>query len=544
MIEWQTFDKEFIHGFHGNMERYRDLYKGNHSKYFSRAEELIKRGEIVDNLRYGEHMGKNITTPYIIMNVCKMIIDTPTLFVTRSIGPVKTNYPVIEEQIDEMNDDGEELIEGTKDNTYNSEVLDPQQEIINQITENSKINHRKNLTQLQVDGGIVAIPKILNGKLMIDIKERNTFYPHDDKLGYDLVFELPQSQEEKDLGIDYVHVYREREEENQVTVKHMLYQRNSKNSLELVEDVQQTKEKLGIEKLEQVFSGRKRSFVNYLPYNPTFIDEYGVSALEGLEGRQDEVNWSLTRTAQTFERNGKPRISVTAETMETLKSMAQEHYGDENKIDHEWLEVQEINDSGQTMQIHQIDTQKIGDMNYVKDIVRAMLSETQTSESAFDFTRRDTSSAQSGVAKFYDLMLSLMKSESILDEYTEWMKTNYENALWLANKMDNSYIIEKPNIMRKSMLPQPSKELADENIAKYSNGIQSLDETVKKINPDKSDEWIVEELQRILDSKSTLDSTTLSTGNTTLLDFMNNRDSNGTPLNEDGTPVNVNEQEE
>ena len=69
--------------------------------------------------------------------------------------------------------------------------------------------------------------------------------------------------------------------------------------------------------------------------------------------------------------------------MNTLKQIASDAYGDENKINHELLEVTEIDEvTGKSMEIHQIDTTKIGDMTYVKEIVRAMLAETQTSENA------------------------------------------------------------------------------------------------------------------------------------------------------------------
>ncbi|MEJ7501139.1 hypothetical protein WL577_13815, partial [Staphylococcus pasteuri] len=85
--------------------------------------------------------------------------------------------------------------------------------------------------------------------------------------------------------------------------------------------------------------------------------------------------------------------------------------------------------TGQSIQIHQIDTTKIGDMTYIKDIVRAMLAETQTSENAVEIVKRESSNAQSGVAKFYDLMVSIIKSEKIRDEYVEFLKDVIESTL-------------------------------------------------------------------------------------------------------------------
>lgn len=203
----------------------------------------------------------------------------------------------------------------------------------------------------------------------------------------------------------------------------------------IIEDKLRLGERFNNGVLEKTFAGRQRLFVCYLPNNPTFMNELGNSTLKGLDGKQEEVNWTLTRTAQTFERNGKPRISIPKGTMNTLKQIASDAYGDENKINHELLEVTEIDEvTGKSMEIHQIDTTKIGDMTYVKEIVRAMLAETQTSENAVELVKRDTANSQSGTAKFYDLIVSIIKSERIRNEYVEFLKDIIESALWFANK--------------------------------------------------------------------------------------------------------------
>ncbi|ULG73016.1 hypothetical protein [Macrococcus brunensis] len=539
MKDWKKFDKSIIKAIHDDMYYYRDLYKGRHAELFPRAINLIEKGEIVDNLRHGEHRGKNITTPYLMLNVCKMIVDVPTLLITRSIGQMKTSFPAEKQLAEQTTNEQAEMIEGTKDNSFNGEVVDPQQEMIDQIIDNSRLDHSKNLAQLQIDGGIVSVPAMINGQLKLMIKERNVYYPHDDGQGYDLVYEVPQTDEEREGGYDYVHVYSEVEEEDQLAVSHRLYKRNGESQLEQVTDIAFIQERLGIETLYQEFQGRKRSFINYLAHNATFMDELGVSALHGMANRQDEVNWTITRAAQTFERNGKPRISITKETMTTLQNMAEAMYGEGNshKIDHRWLEIQEIGENGQTMQIHQIDIDKIGDMAYVKDIIRGMLTETQTSESAFDFVRRETSSPQSGVAKFYDLIVSLMKAEQMRKRYIEFLQEGIENCLWLANSLNPNIIIEKPVIQVTEMIPVTAKEMAEESIMKFSNGAQSLEETVKELHPDKSEEWVTEELERIESSQTSQDSMSMLNGNMSLNNFLNNTNNQGQPLDEAGQPV-------
>lgn len=582
-FEWQVFGRETIVDIHGDMYYYRDLYEGNHHDLFPRAKNLIKRGEIIDVYadKDGNPSAKNIRTPYIMLNVAKMIVDVPAMFVSRSIGQIKTNHSATSIGQQEMNNDNNNtddaqqqnnndttntiqnnesaqnstqnnadntIYEKADTNDFNAEVQDPQQAAIDQILRNSRLNHYMNITQLQVDGGIIGVPSMRNNQISLQIKERNMYYPHDDELGADLVYEIPQTKEEEANKISYVHVYTERQNGQSVTTLDRLFLRDKNNELQLVTDAQVIEDKLHLGEtfvngvLQKTFAGRQRLFITYLPNNPTFMNELGNSTLKGLESKQEEVNWTLTRAAQTFERNGKPRISIPKGTMTTLKQLAEDKYGDENQIDHELLEVTEIDEiTGKSMEIHQIDTSKIGDMTYVKEIVRAMLAETQTSENAMELVKRDTASAQSGTAKFYDLIVSIIKSERIRNEYVEFLKDIIESALWFANKKDSTVIIERPNIMLKDMLPQPKQELSVDNIAKFNAGVQSLEETVRANNPDKSEEWVREEIQRIEDEKASTDSTSILNGRMTMQQFMNNRNADGEPLDENGDVITDND---
>lgn len=554
---WVKFDKGIIKQVHDDMYYYRALYEGRHHELFPRAVNLIEQGEIIDVYStQNEIASKNVRTPYLMINISRVIIDLPSMLVARTLNAIKTNYPnnslaqqdMLDETqqatVDTQTQGQEQFIEQTETNDFNGQTTDKQQEVIDQIKKNSNINHTMNLNQLQIDGGIVAVPMIKNGKIAIDIKERNVYFPHDDNLGVDLVYELEPTQEEEENGVRYVHVYTERESEDAIETLDRLYKSNDENNLVLVEEPELIQDKLQIDVADahKVFRGRQRTFVSYLANDPTFTNKLGNSALRGIAGKQEEINWTVTRTAQTFERNGKPRISIPKGTMEQLKAIALDKFGDENKIDHRNLEVTEIDENGQSMEIHQIDTSKIGDMNYVKDIIRMMLAETQTSESAIELVKQQSSGTQSGVAKFYDLMLSVIKSEKIRDDYVEFLQNAFESAVWFAHDKDNEIIIERPNIIVKDMLPKPQEEVSTENIAKYNAGVQSLEETIRRINPEKSEEWLQEEIERIQSNQTQSDSMSLDLGNQSVQNFMNNRDDNGNPLDEFGNPIESNEQ--
>lgn len=522
MAELKSFTQEEITETHGDMFLYRDLYDGRHSKLFDRAKALIDQGEIIDRIEYGDVKAQNVQTPYIVVNISKMIVDIPTLFITRSMGKLQTNYPINEIEDDEDFNAEDNHIEGTQDDSLNGELFDLQQETLDQIEVNSNFNkhHGMNIKQWQIDGGIVAVPEVINGQVKLSFKERNVYYELEDGKTYQLRYIVERGDDK------YVHVHEEVEGEDELTGSHTVYHMDDNGDLQIVDDEEIIFDitKLEKDQRDYVLKGRKRTLFVYLPYSPTFMNRYGRSVLMGQEGKQDEVNWTMTRTAQIFERNGKPRISVSKEVMERLIDVSRQRYGVEDKFDHRDLEVTTIDEDGQSLQIHQIDISKIGDITYVKDVIKMMLMETQTSEKAIDFFTSEGAQAQSGTAKFYDLFLSIMKAEQMRDEYIEFIQQGVENCMWLLNQINSDIIIEKPIIVQKDMMPVTSKETSTLNNQSYAAGTQSLEQTVRNNNPDKSEEWIMEEVEKIEAERTSQDSMSLLRGNMTGLNFNDNKE--------------------
>ncbi|MBV5103437.1 hypothetical protein [Mammaliicoccus sciuri] len=522
MAELKSFTQEEITETHGDMFLYRDLYDGRHSKLFDRAKALIEQGEIIDRIEYGDVKAQNVQTPYIVVNISKMIVDIPTLFITRSMGKLQTNYPINEIEDDEDFSTEDNHIEGTQDDSLNGELFDLQQETLDQIEVNSNFNkhHGMNIKQWQIDGGIVAVPEVINGQVKLSFKERNVYYELEDGKTYQLRYIVERGDDK------FVHVHEEVEGEDELTGSHTVYHMDDNGDLQIVDDEEIIFDitKLEREQRDYVLKGRKRTLFVYLPYSPTFMNRYGRSVLMGQEGKQDEVNWTMTRTAQIFERNGKPRISVSKEVMERLIDVSRQRYGVEDKFDHRDLEVTTIDEDGQSLQIHQIDISKIGDITYVKDVIKMMLMETQTSEKAIDFFTSEGAQAQSGTAKFYDLFLSIMKAEQMRDEYIEFIQQGVENCMWLLNLDNKDLIIEKPIIVQRDMMPVTSKETSTLNNQSYAAGTQSLEQTVRNNNPDKSEEWIMEEVEKIEAERTSQDSMSLLRGNMTGLNFNGNKE--------------------
>lgn len=499
MIDWtkKEWDRSTITGVHGNVFFYRDLYEGNHAQIFSRAKNLIEKGEIIDNITEGAQKAQNVQTPYIMANISRLIPEIPAMLVSRSIGQINSSLNTKAEQLAAMGKETADLIDGPEGNEANNTVYDLQQELIEQIVKNSNLTfeHWTNIVQQQLDGGLVGVPWMDDDGIRIDFKQRDVYFPHDDGKGVDLVYEREFD------GDRYLHVYRERVDRGNLLTTNRLY-KLKEGSGQLTElDESTTKELLGLDVLDRVFEGRSRPFVEYWANEKTFMNPLGRSCLKNQEGKQDEINWTLTRNAITFERNGKPRIAVSKEIFTALQDAALQRYGPggETRIDHRDLEVVTFDEEGKAMEIIQIDVTKIGDLTWVKDLMKLMLMETSTSEKAVDFYLGEGSkqAAQSGIAKFYDLFVSITKAEQIQKEYVYFLQNLFENCLWLANQDNSSVLIERPEIQTRAMVPISRQELLEENAKAYTDGVQSLETTIKAIHPHAADDWIQEEIERI-----------------------------------------------
>lgn len=569
MIDWTVrgWTDKTTKNVHGDYERYRLLYEGKHELLFPRAEHLIKNGDAVGRFLDSSQTARETQTPYVIFNLPKVIAEIPATMVSGSIGQIKSS--ITADEIDpDIEEDTDEMIEGPQDETEagkneNNTVIDLQNEIIEQITKNSKLERRhwSNIVQHQVDGGIVAAPVIDELGPRIVFKARDVYFPHDDEKGADLAYYIDHGK----YG-EFLHIYRERVEADGLRTANMLYpvvkaQGDVKKEVvkgEIVTNVEGAEDLEGEElirevlnipadrPLENFYPGRNRPFISYWANNETFMNPYGISALDNLESKQDEINWTITRSAVIYEQNGKPRISITTEMMEKLLNIAYERDGMNAeqasmitpRIDHRDLEVTTFDEQGRSMEIHQIDITKIGDMDHVKNLIKLMLIETQTSEKAVDFyLDGGASGAQSGIAKFYDLLTTILKSRRLQKEYIDFLKELYESCLWLLNEEDNKIRIEEPNIETQDMILKPRAELVEENMAAYASSKQgqSLETTVRRMNPDASEDWIQEEIARIEEEQTGADTSALMGINQTFEQTRDNRDEKGNIIEEGDT---------
>ncbi|MED4399786.1 hypothetical protein P9271_00230 [Metabacillus fastidiosus] len=535
LIEWKKWNTDVIKQTHGDVYAYRKLYDGDHIELFPRAKRMLQENEAYDPMDYGKELSPNVKTPYIQANISKLICDIPAMFVSRSIGKVKTSIKSTEEQ-NRTTGAADGMIEGPDGDPINDKIDNLQQELIDQISKLSKLAfaHWPNLVQHQTDGGLVGVPFNDDRGLRIDFKKRDVYYPHEDDMGVDLAY--CRTIEEK----EYLHVYRERVEvkrddknKRKYTLKtsNMLFELNGDSTEAIGEE--ETKRLLKMNVLNQDYPGRSTPFIVYWPNEPTYQEPHGQSCLKGQLSKQDEINWTLTKNSMIFTKNGDPKIAVSRDAFRAAQEKAIQRYGETGvgAIDHRDLNIITYDKDGKAIELIQLDITKIGNMQWIKDLMKAMLMETKTSEKAIDFYMEHGNSAQSGTAKFYDLLLSIIKAEQIQGEYVHFLQQLFENCLWLANNEDKKVVIEEPEIELRSMIPISKKELTEENSKPFIAGVQSLETSVRRMNPHASEEWIQEELERI-ESAQPDDSLSLNYGKQTLLNLQDNRDKDGNVVDE------------
>lgn len=480
-IVWKKWDEGVIRETHGNIMLYRKLYEGEHVEVFPRAKKLIEQGEIVDNIYNGRSRVLNQQTPYIIANFCKLITEIPADLVSRAIGTISP----------------------ANDENKTPEVVQAQQELLDNIVALSDLDteHWTNILHHQLDGGVVGCAWKDENGTYIETKAREVYFPHEDGNGIDLAYKrkFPEREDE-----EFLHVYRERVEKKNLETEHMLFRIKEDNKLEQLEEPD-VKELLGMENLKATYIGRNKPFIVYWANDKTFMNPLGVSVLKNQASKQDEINWTLTRNAVVYERNGKPRLAVSKEVFRALQERAFERYGDESKIDHRDLEILTFDEQGKSLEVIQIDITKIGDIEWVKDLARVMFYETKTSASAIDFETEHSRGAQSGISKFYDLFVSIVKAEKIAKEYVKFLQNLLENCLWLENLENEAIPVEKPDVALHDIVPITRKEMIEGEAMAYEKGIQSLYETVKRLKPNDSRESIEDEVALIEEERQQTD---------------------------------------
>lgn len=503
--EWNEFSDKLVQETHGNVKLYRNLYYGNHGEVFERAADLIKNGEITDNIENGttKNARGNVRTPYIIANACKVICKVPATMVSRAVGKMS-----LTEDQTFKDPTAAAPIEGAEEGTiYLSDIL----EDIERLSGFNRGAHFSNILQHQIDGGLVGVPVVDDNGVRIDFKKREVYFPHEDGLGCDLGFTRTLENMNEEME-DFYHVHRQRVEDNTLTTKELLY-RLVDTQLEEVEEAE-AKLILEIDRMENKFDDRNRPFIVYWANEATFDYPLGMSALYGQEGKQDEINWTLTQAGIVFQRNGKPRFGVSKKVMNALRQAALERYDDETLIDHRDMEIMEFDENNpEAMKIYQIDITKIGDIKWVKDLMKLMFIETETSEKAVDFYLQEGgSAAQSGIAKFYDLFTSIIKAERLVGEYVDFLQELVENCFWLMSKEKEFDTIEvvRPTIQVKDMIPTALKERVETEALAKEKGLRSTERALKNINERDSQTAIEQEMELIEEGQASVNSNSAS----------------------------------
>src|SRR5699024_5303237 len=131
----------------GDVFVYPDLYVGRPAKKCPIASVVIEEGVVIDVYAGGRGTGVKLGTTYIIANICKVICYVTNLLISGSMKDIVTNHRDVG-----LEESGEEKSIENKESD-NENLLDLQQEMINQIVDNSNLTskHEGNILMHQVD---------------------------------------------------------------------------------------------------------------------------------------------------------------------------------------------------------------------------------------------------------------------------------------------------------------------------------------------------------------------------------------------------------
>lgn len=463
------------------MQYFRDLYEGNHENIFPRAQELAKEGQITKSdlkksrRRYYKYNAEKLAQKhavhhYVIINFSSVIAELPADLINRSLGNISA------------------------DTENDKELLD----FVEVITKNSKVNQKiwSSVVQHQVDGCVAyRIRRDAKGT-WFEWKPADLYFEHDDELGADIAWIETRNKDK------YLRVERQRLIDNKLNIKQMVFAMNG----ETVDDELDIKEYANQFSIsipdDQEFDQINELMCGLVPNDETLLNPRGRSALRNVDVIQEEINWTVTRDSIVFEKHGKPKLAIPRALWENVANKNKAYYG-ERFVRNADLEVVSYDEKNGAVPLYITwDAKTEQSFNHVKNLIDHMLAISKTSAQAAGINT--DAGGRSAIAILYEWIQSVIKAEAIKDKFDEAIKDAIRKCTILENVLNGtSYVIGNPVIEWEDMLPKAESESADEEIKKYSDGVQSLETTVRNLHPTWSEKAILAEVEKIIEEQAT-----------------------------------------
>lgn len=463
-----------------DMQYFRALYQGDHEAIFPRAMSLvdsetvqrhtrgpgrIKRLRPIDKQRNAMHH-------YVVVNLTPVIAELPADLINRALGNISAD-------------------------TENGAELAFIQEVAKKAETAAKIWGA--VVQQQIDGRVAyRIRRNESGRVWFEWVLGDRYFPHSDDEGAD--FAWIEEQGEAPRKDRFLRVERHRLDGDKATIDQLVFKMEGNTVGDQIEIAayanaygQSIPEPVEINGVDELLCGL---VVN----NDTLLAPRGVSALNGIDTIQEEINWTITRDSIVFEKHGKPKLAIPRKLWETVADKNNQHYGQRfvRSADLEVVSYDENN--GAVPQYIVWDAKLEQSFEHVQRLIEYMCAVSKTSPQAAGVKE---AKGETGVALLYLWIQSVIKAEAIKDKFDQAMKDAIRKCILLENTLGGKNLKpDAPVIEWGDMLPKAESERDSEEIEKYTAGAQSLETTVRKLHPDWTEKAIAEEIKKIEDEKA------------------------------------------
>lgn len=462
------------------MQFYRDLYEGNHENIFPRAQQFAEEGQITktdlkkSKRRYYRYHAEKLAQKlavnhYVVVNFASLIAELPADLINRALGNISA---------DTEKDKG---------------LLD----FVPDVAKTSKINQKiwAAVVQHQVDGGVAyRIRRDAKGT-WFEWKPADLYFEHEDGLGADIPWTETRGDKE------YLRVERQRLEDNQLQISQLVYEMQGE-TVDKELDIKEYAIQYGLTiPDDQALVGITELMCGYVPNDDTLLIPRGRSGLRNIDVIQEEINWTITRDSVVFEKHGKPKLAIPRGLWDSVANKNNTYYG-QRFVRNADLEVVSYDEKNGAVPLYITwDAQTEQSFKHVERLIDYMMAISKTSPQAAGINTDD--GGRSAIAILYEWIQSVIKAESIKEKFDTAIKDAVRKCIILENTLGNADLpITDPVIEWSDMLPKADSEKDDEEIKKHEGGVQSLEATIRNLQPDWSEKAILAEVEKIQEEKA------------------------------------------
>jgi hypothetical protein len=238
------------------------------------------------------------------------------------------------------------------------------------------------------------------------------------------------------------------------------------------------------DKTEEQETGVDGFLIQHIPNWRTDTDFWGISDYVDIKPLQDEANNRISQIARVLDKHAEPKMKGPSEALD-----------DNNKIEVSGSKYFPYSKESVEPNYFTWEAKLEAAFKEVDYLLKMMFLVTETSPDAFGLSENNI--AESGRALKYRLMRLLAKISRKKIYYDEGIKKALYVAQALESNNSSSYKPETPTITWRDGLPDDEVETASITESLERSGSISVEESVRKNNPNWGEDRIKKEIARI-----------------------------------------------